>query len=438
MLKEYHRKEVFLSKKQMLIILFAVVPFLSFSQKSDTLSERKVKPVGEYKKFRIGGYGEMLYQRMDYGPDRYNYENGSQPDKRAIIDIPRMIIALEYKFNPKIEFSTEIEFEHGGAGSAMEIEYEEFGEYEAEIEKGGEVVLEQMHLTYSFSDALRLRAGHIIVPVGGTNANHLPINFFGTIRPEGENTIIPLTWHETGLAVLGDIKRWHYQVMIVNGLDANGFSSPEWIRTGRQKVFEQMKATNMALAGRVENKSIRGLNLGLSFYIGNSAANTAKPKKMDHINGTVAIGSFNFKYMSKNLIAKGNLLYGNLSDSDEITRINRGLSKMSPYPRTPVAKNAATYSFEAGYNIFKFFGSTQKLYPFFRYEYYNAMENTEELVFADSRFKRELFTAGVNYFLLPNLVLKADFSKRIIDKGNYNTENTFGLAIAYTGWFFQK
>lgn len=39
----------------------------------------------------------------------------------------------------------------------------------------------------------------MIVPVGLTNAHHEPINFFGTVRPEGETTILPSTWHETGI-----------------------------------------------------------------------------------------------------------------------------------------------------------------------------------------------------------------------------------------------
>ena len=45
--------------------------------------------------------------------------------------------------------------------------------------------------------AFNVRAGHLIVPMGLTNAHHEPINFFGTSRPEGETTIIPSTWHET-------------------------------------------------------------------------------------------------------------------------------------------------------------------------------------------------------------------------------------------------
>lgn len=44
----------------------------------------------------------------------------------------------------------EIEFEHGGTESAVEIDADESGEYEAETERGGEVALEQFWLNKAF------------------------------------------------------------------------------------------------------------------------------------------------------------------------------------------------------------------------------------------------------------------------------------------------
>ena len=103
---------------------------------------------------------------------------------------------------------SEIEFEHGGTESAMEIEEEEAGEYESEIERGGEVALEQFWIQKSFMPQLNVRIGHIIVPVGGTNMHHMPTEFFGVYRPEGENTIMPCTWHETGIGIWGRAGDW--------------------------------------------------------------------------------------------------------------------------------------------------------------------------------------------------------------------------------------
>ena len=115
-----------------------------------------------FKKYRFGGYGEILFQHMDYGPDRYNYADGAQPDKRSLIGLPRAVFSFDYKFRSDLIFSTELEFEHGGTGSAMELEYEEAGEYEMEIEKAGEVVFEQLHFTKIFRPWLKVRLGSIL------------------------------------------------------------------------------------------------------------------------------------------------------------------------------------------------------------------------------------------------------------------------------------
>ena len=165
---------------------------------------------------------------------------------------------------------------------------------------------------------------------------------------------------------------------------------------------------------------------------------TAKPEKMEHLKGTVTIGSFDMEYSNKKFITRANIVYGNLSDSYEISTINKSISKNIQYPRTPVASNALTYSVETGFDMLSFFNSKEKLYPFIRYEYYNAMEKTDEQIFADARYRRDILSFGINYFLLPNMVLKIDYSKRFIDKGNFNTENTIGIALGFNGWFVSK
>ena len=77
-----------------------------------------------FSKIRFGGYGEMLYQRMDYGPNRYTNPLGSPSGKRAYVSIPRAIFAFDYKFRNDIVLGTEVEFEYGGTGASMELEYE--------------------------------------------------------------------------------------------------------------------------------------------------------------------------------------------------------------------------------------------------------------------------------------------------------------------------
>lgn len=422
---------------------FALILFLGLAQLASgqtTQPSNTPKDTStSFTRFRLGSYGEMLYQYMNYGPDRYSDAAGAPADSRSKVSIPRMVLGLDYWFTRDIQFSTEIEFEHGGTGNAMELEYEEMGEYEMETEHGGEVALEQFHLTKQFSEAFKIRAGHFIVPIGQTNSRHLPLQFFGTIRPESESELLPLTWHETGIEIFGKYKTWAYELQLVSGLDANGFSSANWIKGGYQGKFEGLNITSPAVVARIDKQILGNLRISASgYYNHNTGKNTTEPKKMQSVKGSVAIVAADAEFNNKKLIVRANAVYGSLSDSYRISLINRNLSSNSQFVRSPVASNALSYGIEAGFNILSLTGSAKKLFPFARYEFYNSMYKTESNMLADARFNRRVVTVGLNYFLLPNLVLKADYAMRSIDNGNYNNENTFGLAVAYSAWFVQK
>ena len=225
----------------------------------------------------VGGYGEAVMTRNFFSD---NYLRYISPDKykndksHGRFDLPHVVIYLGYDFGRGWSMGTEIEFEHGGTESAFETEFEEGGEYESEIERGGEVALEQFWLQKSFSPAFNLRLGHMIVPVGGTNQHHMPTEFFGVYRPEGENTILPCTWHETGISLWGRAGDWRYEVMFLPGLDSDRFGDNGWVSGGAGSPYEFKIANAYAGAFRIDNYSVPGLRLSLSGYAGNSFSNT--------------------------------------------------------------------------------------------------------------------------------------------------------------------
>ena len=98
----------------------------------------------------VGGYGEICYSRNYYSDHVSRY---SQPEEHkndpshGKFDLPHAVVYLGYDFGKGWTFGTEIEFEHGGNGLAYEKEDEEGGEWEQEVEKGGEVAIEQFHIT---------------------------------------------------------------------------------------------------------------------------------------------------------------------------------------------------------------------------------------------------------------------------------------------------
>ncbi len=143
----------------------------------------------------VGGYGEVALTRNFYNDSPYLYAKPTKykdAPSHGRFDIPHAVIYIGYDFGKGWTMQSEIEFEHTGTGAALEREYEEAGEFEQEIEKGGEVELEQFWIQKSFLPQLNLRMGHIIVPVGGLNNSHEPLNFFLYIAPRVRTPYSPL------------------------------------------------------------------------------------------------------------------------------------------------------------------------------------------------------------------------------------------------------
>ena len=161
---------------------------------------------GQEPRLSLGGYGEATMSRMFYSNNYKRYTNAElYKDAKGFgqFDLPHVVFYINYDFGHGWSMGSEIEFEHGGTEAAVEIEEEETGEYETEVERGGEVALEQFWIQKSWSKAVNLRMGHIVVPVGLTNQFHMPTEFFTVYRPESESSIQPSTRHQTGISHWG-------------------------------------------------------------------------------------------------------------------------------------------------------------------------------------------------------------------------------------------
>lgn len=400
----------------------------------------------------IGGYGEAAYTRNFYSDNVYRYtdpKNYKNDPSHGRFDIPHAVIYISYDFGKGWTMSSEIEFEHTGSGGAIEKEYSEGGEWEQEVEKGGEVELEQFWIQKSFGSFLNVRAGHIVVPVGLTNAHHEPLNYFTVYRPEGEATILPCTWHDTGISIWGRLGDFRYEVQMLAGLDAFMFDRENWIQGGAGSPFEFKVANKYGFAARIDNYTVPGLRIGLSGYYGQAMHNSyphefegedanGNKKTYDGTKGRVAIGAIDFTFNRYNWIVRGNADYGYLSNASTISKIKRNLtSNNAPYKKTPVGKNAVAVGIEAGYDVFSQIGKlredNQKLYLFGRYEYYNSYIPAKDQAKYEYTGKNRM-AFGVNYYPIPQIAVKAEYSKRFF-KSQYNNEPSVSLGVAYQGFF---
>ena len=392
----------------------------------------------------VGGYGEANFTRNYYSDHVSRY---SQPEEHkndpshGRLDIPHAVIYLGYDFGKGWSFGTEIEFEHGGAGIAYEKEDEEGGEWEQETEKGGEVELEQFWLQKSFAPWANIRVGHIVVPVGLNNAHHEPLSYFTVYRPEGENTIMPSTWHQTGVSFWGRAGKFRYEAQVLGGLNADQFTNVGWIHKGHKSPMEFDVANKYAAALRIDNYSIPGLRIGLSGYYGHSIGNTYP----NDANGTgatyqgkVAIGAIDFTYNAHNWIVRGQADYGYLGNASELKYMYNRLNSKSPFKHSAfVSGNAYAMGIEAGYDIFSQIQSMrqqgERLYLFGRYEAYNPYASDTKGVSYDYTAVKRM-AVGLNYHPIRQIVIKAEYSQRFL-KSKYNNEPSVNIGVAYEGFF---
>lgn len=403
------------------------------------------QPKEDSRGFTVGGYGEATYSYNFFSnnpyrymyPDRYRNQSGN-----AQFDLPHVVIMLGKEFGKGWSMGTEIEFEHGGVEASIEVEGDEAIEIEHEIERGGEVFLEQFWIQKSFSESLNARAGMIIVPVGLINTRHEPDKFFTVFRQEGETTILPSTWHQIGVSLWGRIGNWRYEAQLLPGLNYRLFSNSGWISGASASPYEYTVGNRLAAAVRIDNYSISNLRLGVSGYAG-GVNNDAFPTSVSSngkvtkgVDGTVFVATADYEYKGKHVVSRGNADFGYLENAAAIGTSNKNSdnSTFSPYQHSFVGKNAFALGTETGVDLLSFKGNPEeRLFLFGRYEYYDSYvpsKGQTDYLWTDC----SRIAAGINYQPISQVIIKAEFSERIL-RSRYNNEPSVRIGICYTGFF---
>lgn len=449
-----------LLRKPTLLLLCAVSSQLcAISTQPDSIAPTKAS------RLTLGGYGEAVMTANLYSQsfNRYNAPSRYAHDRaHGRFDLPHVNLHLEYDFGHGWTMGTEIEFEHGGVGTSVELEAEESGEYEAETEKGGEINLEQFWINKSMlQGALQIRAGEMIVPIGLSNAYHEPMHFFTCYRPEGEATLLPNTWHQLGISLWGRKGDWRYEAQLLSGLNSESFSAEHFVHYGATSPYEYKVANALAGAARVDNYSVRGLRIGVSGYYGHTFRNSIKTPgaSYDGVKGALTIGSVDFTLNRWHMIVRGSVDYAHLGDADAISAYNQAnwthhkYQDGSPYKYSNIASNALAAGIEAGYDLLalsKKWCGRQNLYIFGRLEHYNTMAaGTYKSLYRYCRKSR--VAVGFNYSPIKQIVIKGEYSCRFFRRPNnnglasdsplyvqpYNNEPSISLGVTYCGWFLK-
>jgi hypothetical protein len=354
----------------------------------------------------IGGYAEL----------HYNLEHVTGPgESEATIDMHRLVLFLAHGFTDKLSFYSELEVEHALVAPDGE----------------GEVEIEQAYLDYRLlDDALGLRAGVLLVPMGIINAWHEPPSFHGVERPTVDRVIIPSTWREGGIGVFGEpVEGVRYELYLVGGLDPTGFSADEGIRGGRQEVAEAA-ANGLAMTGRIEVEPMLGLVAGLAGYCGLAGPNAklfdlaGNPHSVDvPVWGISADAHGHYRGFEARAVAA---LFG-VGDTELLRQAADGDGKSLGLDIG--AQSWGAYA-EIAYDVLQLAKLEQALLPFVRVERYDTMAtiNGRPETAADEPFGATELALGATYKPVPAVAFKTDFVLKSPD-GPTRSQGRFDLGV---------
>jgi hypothetical protein len=341
------------------------------------LEELKMEKPAEESKTHFHGYGELHYNAVEGGENE--------------IDMHRMVIGLSHRFTDRILLDVEVDYEH----AAQELE------------------LEFAHIDFLINDALNIRAGAVLMPVGYLNEFHEPTLFYSVERPYVQKYIIPTTWQEGGVGIFGEPSPGlRYRAYVVGGLDVSGFTASGGIRGGRQKV-DEAEADDLAFVGRVEYVGFPGLQVGASFYTGETDQDNTGLG-----DATVTLAEVDGKLRVSDLELTA--LYAR-TDIDETERLFTATGEV-------VGEEQTGWYAEAAYH-FPLSSPEQGLVAFFRHEEFDTQKRVARGFARDHANDREIRTVGLAYYPISDVAVKADYEMWKNEAGE--DWNVFNLGMAY-------
>jgi hypothetical protein len=379
------------------------------------------------KNWQIKSYGSVLYKSEDV----FRNTQDTSPEQRATTDLERVVLEFGYTFDPKWQIELELEYEHGGTGSTLEYDgFEEFGEFETEIEAGGEVLVEKLAVKFNVNDNFTLKFGRIFVPVGLGTDLHKPNQYFTTERHWSESVLIPQVWHETGINLTAKWQDFTVQGLVTTGLNSEYFRTYRWVASGHQKRFEQINADDLAITLRADYGDIKnGSGFGISFYNSDTSGNRNNTNNISGDGNLTILGLHGvWRYQSWTL--RGQFLMGELEDSEAIAQANKTTPGLKPGNFSQLGSEAESAFIELGYNIQTLLGLSKPLMLFTSYDHANPIKKIENGS-PTSRFDIEEFAIGMNYSPVKDIVIKAQFAEQIYAQGNLDNSQSFSLSMGY-------
>ena len=335
----------------------------------------------------ISSYGEINYNRPSRAP------------QLAQADLRRFVLGLQHRIDDKTKVVGEIEVEHSVSSAG----------------DPGEVAIEQAYVEHQLNPTWALRAGLFLMPMGLLNENHEPTAFYGVERNFVETAIIPSTWREGGLQLVGAFDNGiTLQGGVSTGFDLNKWDarSSEGSESPLGAVHQELalaKSRDLALFAALNWRGVPGLQLGGGLFSGGASHGQALAP------ARVTLWDLHARWTPGRWDLAALYSRGSISHTAELN---------APWVGgTLIPKTFEGGYLQAGYHLWR--SDNYALTPFARLERFNTASSYADLgpgLTPEARPTERVLTLGANFELAPGVVLKADWQRfsqnRELDRSN--------------------
>jgi len=346
----------------------------------------------------IVGYGEVGYSKF-------------RQSGNATADLQRFVFGFNHRFDERLTLHSEVEFEHAIVSK----------------DDNGEAEIEQAWLNYKMSDAINFKGGLFLVPLGILNETHEPPTYYGVMRNQIETRIIPTTWRELGAGVHGIVSEGlGYDVGITTNFDSGKLDDPTTgIRSGHQEG-QLANARNLAAYGAL-NYRRPGLLVGGGVFTGNTGQNGASNPALQGVAARLTLWDVHTQYRVAGLDLQALYAAGSLGDSDKLNGAILASATANGTAPFAVPKTFKGGYVQAAYHVYK--RGNFDVAPFVRYERIDIKqeEDPANTQLQDPNNIERIKTIGVNFWVHPQVVLKADVQRYATDK----SQDRFNLGLGF-------
>ena len=336
-----------------------------------------------------------------------NYNRPTRATQNAQADVRRFVLGYQHRFDERTKVVTEIEIEHAVSSSS----------------DAGEVAIEQAYVERQITPNMALRAGLFLMPLGLLNETHEPTAFYGVERNFVETAIIPSTWREGGVQLVGNFDNgFTVQGGISTSFDLNKWdaTSTEGKESPLRAIHQELalaKSHDLAVFGAVNWRGLPGLLLGGSFFSGQ--ATQAQATTQARIN----LWDMHARWTPGRWDLSALYARGSISNTAILNAPLVGNPTLIP-------KSFDGVYVQAAYKLWS--REDYALSPFLRWERFNTARAFADLgpgLTPDVSRAERVLTLGANLQVAQGIVVKADV-QRFRESGDQNRVN-LGL-----GWSF--